>query len=98
MTKQTLTNAKSRAVATASARFTDALKPGVEYLITGDVDFWFALGDDDGAAVAQAAGAGWCPGGGERRIVPTTGAYLHVIRAAGVDGFVNIFEVVEVEV
>jgi hypothetical protein len=99
-TVRTLLNAKSRTVTSASARFTTALKPGVKYRIYSSVDCWYKFGDDDDTVAASADGAVQLAGGADNHYSsPTEGkVYLHVIRAAGVDGDANVAEVVETEV
>jgi hypothetical protein len=94
-----LVNAKSRTVVTASARFDAALRPRTRYRISADVDFWYKFDDDDGSVAASADGAVWVAGGESNHYdAPPEGkVYLHVIRAAGVDGVANVAEAVEVE-
>lgn len=95
-----LSNAKSRTVTSSSAKFTAPLKLRTMYRLTVDVDTWFKFANENDTAAASADGA--TPLGAYDHIdlaVPEGGGvWLHVIRAAGVDGNANLAEIVELEV
>lgn len=97
---KTLVNARSRTATSASAKFAAALKTLVEYEITPDVDVWIKFDHEGGSVAASGDGALFLAGGVPRAIaVPDGGGvYLHVLRAAAVDGNVNIAEVALVTV
>lgn len=97
---KTLVNAVSRTVTASSASFAKALKPLVEYRLVADVDFWYELDTDSATLVAAEDGAVFVPAGSVESLIPPQGGglYLYVIRAAGVDGIVNLAEVSGVEV
>jgi len=99
-TVRTLINPQSRTVTSASAKFTLALKTRQLYRITVDCDTWFRFANENDTVAASGAGA-ILLGAFDHLDIATPdhgGVYLHVIRAAGVDGNANIAEIVDVEV
>lgn len=80
------------AVATTSAKFTNAMRPGVAYLLTANTDCWFTTGATGGAAVASTAGNAFLISGQTKVLhgphfdlsnpssSTTTSSFVHVIR------------------
>lgn len=73
------------AVATASAKFTNAMEPGIIYRFTANTDCWVTVAATGGAAVASAANNHFCISGQTLILAnpdtsSKTNAFVHVIR------------------